>query len=361
MKWKDQIHNLQAYQPGKSIDEVKNAQLNPIIKLASNENPYGYSSNVDEVLKQYDHFNFSLYPDASAAKLRESVSSLLGVNKKQLIFTNGTDELIQIISRALLEHGKNTVMATPTFSQYKHNAIIEGGEVREVPLKNGKHDLNQMLAEIDINTAVVWICNPNNPTGTYIPNNQLLSFLKNAPKDVLIVLDEAYIEYVNQSYHSLDFIKDFPNLLIMRTFSKIYGLASFRIGYGISSEAIIQKLEPLRLPFNTNVLGQTAAAAAVKDQKFVQKCQKRNAEEREKYYTFCLENQLEYFPSETNFILIDFKCDSDEVTKFLLSKGLIVRSGRLLGFPTCVRITIGLKEQNEKVRTAIKEFIHEGS
>lgn len=357
MKWKKQLLNLQAYQPGKSIDEVKKQyQLDSIVKLASNENPFGYPPEVDQALKEF-HSSFMLYPDGGAINLRETTASFLGVDNNQLIFTNGTDELVQIISRALLEPGKNTVMAKPTFPQYRHNAVIEGAEIREVELVNGSHDLNKMISVIDDDTAVVWVCSPNNPTGNYIPLNELRYFLERVPSDVLVVLDEAYFEYVTDSYDSLDFINEFPNLVIMRTFSKMYGLASFRVGYGISSVKNIQRLEPARPPFNTNTLGQIVASVAISDQDFVEKCRLRNASEREKYYSFCQENNLHYYPSQGNFILIDLQRDGDEVSQFLLSKGLIVRSGKLLGFPSSIRITIGLEEQNEQVRIALKEFI----
>ncbi|ASK63793.1 histidinol-phosphate transaminase [Virgibacillus phasianinus] len=357
MKWKKQILGLQPYQPGKSIEDVKKEyQLDSIVKLASNENPYGYSPKVDEALKNFES-SYVLYPDGNASEIREVTASVLGVNEKQLVFSNGTDELIQIISRAMLEHGKNTVMAKPTFPQYRHNAVIEGAEVREVELIDGYHDLHQMLLEIDENTAIVWVCSPNNPTGSYTPKKELQAFLEKVPSDVLVVLDEAYYEYVEEPYDSLPFIEKYPNLVIMRTFSKIYGLASFRVGYGISSEENIQRLESARPPFNTNVLGQLVTSVAMTDQDFVAESRQRNALEREKYYHFCREHNLHFYPSEGNFILIDFERDGDEIAQFLLSKGLIVRSGKALGFPTSARITIGLEEQNERVRNALKEIM----
>lgn len=356
MKWKKQLLNLQAYQPGKSIEEVmEQYQLDSIVKLASNENPYGYSHKVDTALNE-SKASFILYPDGNAVNLRKKTASFLGVNEKQLIFTNGTDELIQIISRALLEPGKNAVMPTPSFPQYKHNAVIEGADVREVELVDGSHDLNKMLSVIDENTAVVWVCSPNNPTGNYIQENELRDFLESVPSEVLVVIDEAYYEYVDDPYNSLTLLDEFPNIIIMRTFSKAYGLASFRVGYGISSVDIIQTLEPARPPFNTNVLGQLAASVAISDQDFIEQCRLRNAEEKEKYYAFCQENKLHYYQTQGNFILIDVQHDGDEVAQFLLEKGLIVRSGKFLGFPTYLRITIGLAEHNEQVRSALKEF-----
>lgn len=359
MKWKEQILHLRAYQPGKSIEAVKKQyNLEEIIKLASNENPYGYSPCVDQALVN-DISSYTFYPDGSAAVLKASLSSHLNIDENQLLITNGTDEMIQIISRAMLEPGKNTVMASTTFPQYRHAAIIEGAEVREVELVNGSHDLDHMLTKIDDQTAIVWVCNPNNPTGTYMPEEEIRQFLEQVPNDVLVVLDEAYQEYVTEPSNSLSLIHEFSNLIIMRTFSKIYGLASFRIGYGISTTTTIQSLEPVRLPFNTNVLGQLTATAALSDQDFVKSCRMKNATELQKYYAFCEEFNLPYFPSQGNFILINVDRDADEVAEFLLTKGLIVRSGKSLGFPASVRITIGKEEQNEKVRNALKELITE--
>lgn len=361
MKWKKQMLDLQAYQPGKSIEEVmEQYQLDSIVKLASNENPYGYSAKVDTALAE-SKSSFILYPDGNAVNLRKKTATFLGVEGKQLIFTNGTDELIQIISRALLEPGKNAVMATPSFPQYKHNAVIEGADVREIELVDGAHDLQKMLSAIDENTAVVWVCSPNNPTGNYVPENELRDFLKKVPSDVLAVVDEAYYEYADDPYDSLSLLDEFPNLIIMRTFSKAYGLASFRVGYGISSREIIQTLEPARPPFNTNVLGQLAASVAISDQDFIEKCRVQNAEEKEKYYQFCEGNKFHYYPTQGNFILLDVQYDGNEVAQFLLEKGIIVRSGKLLGFPTYLRITIGLAEHNEQVRSALKEFLQVNS
>ncbi|GER66019.1 histidinol-phosphate aminotransferase [Weizmannia acidilactici] len=361
MKWRTQITDLEAYVPGKTIDEVKKQfGLDSIVKLASNENPFGYSPKVDEVLKNF-HASFTLYPDGYATRLREEMAAFLGVSEKQLIFANGTDELIQIVSRSLLEPGKNTVMAAPTFSQYRHNAVIEGAEVREVPLKGGRHDLDAMLEQIDENTAIVWICSPNNPTGTYTTEKELTAFLDRVPEEVLVFLDEAYGEYVvaDDYYDSLQLFRKYSNLIVSRTFSKIYGLASFRVGYGIANEAVIRGLEPVRPPFNTNVLGQMAAMAAIKDQDFIRECREKNRRGLQQFYDFCGRAGLFYYPSQTNFILIDFKCDSDKVFQFLLRHGYIVRSGKPLGFPTSVRVTVGTEEQNNGVIQKMGAFLKE--
>ncbi|MGD6966813.1 histidinol-phosphate transaminase [Rossellomorea vietnamensis] len=361
MNWKKQIQNLKAYQPGKTIDDVKKLYgLSSIVKLSSNENPFGFSAKVEEYLRKAE-FTYSIYPDGYAKILRNSLSSHLGVSEKQVILGNGSDEIIQIITRGLLQQGANTVMASPTFPQYKHNAVIEGAEVREIVLDEyGRHNLDEMLKAIDENTTVVWLCSPNNPSGEYISEKSLTNFLDRVPPHVLTVLDEAYFEYVTAGdyYDAIKLVEKYPRLLVTRTFSKAYGLAGLRVGYGIANEEIISKLEPLREPFNNNIVAQGAAAAALTDQEFIERCRLENRKGMEQYYELCREKELKYFPSQANFIVIDFGIDGDEVFQHLLSKGYIVRSGKALGFPTAVRITIGTPEQNQGLLETIRDFLN---
>lgn len=359
MKLKKQLLSLKPYQPGKSIEEVKKQfNLKEIIKLASNENPLGSSSYVLKAIMDINK-PFSLYPDGYASELRESLSKFLQVQQEQIIFGNGSDEIIQIISKAFLDSNSNTVMATPTFPQYKHNAIIENAGIREVPLKDGEHDLDRMLDSIDEQTSVVWVCSPNNPTGTYINEKQLITFLDQVPSDVIVVLDEAYFEYVDAPdyYDSIKLINRYKNLIVLRTFSKIYGLAAFRLGYGVGNQEIIAGIEPVREPFNVNSLALIAGEAAILDQEFVLNCKEANKKSLNLFYQFCHDNDLHYYPSQGNFILIDFNIDGDIVFQYLLERGFIVRSGKALGYPTCVRISMGLKEQNEALLKQLKEFL----
>jgi histidinol-phosphate aminotransferase len=359
MRWKEQLLKLKPYQPGKSINEVKKQYgLSEIVKLASNENPFGSSEKVAAGIAELTG-GFSIYPDGYATDLRFSLAEHLKVLPEQLIFGNGSDEIIQIISRSLLSPDTNTVMAAPTFPQYKHNGTIEGSEIREIPLIDGAHDLVGMAEAIDEKTSVVWLCSPNNPTGMYITHEDLKAFIARVPDYVLIVLDEAYYEYVTaQDFHdSLKLLNDYKNLIILRTFSKIYGLASFRVGYGIAHADTIAALEPAREPFNVNTLAQVAAIAAIDDQDFVQRCKQENTEGLKQFYAFCGEAGLKYYPSQGNFILIDFDADGQEVFQFLLERGYIVRSGKALGFPTCVRITVGSKEQNAGVIEKLQEYL----
>jgi histidinol-phosphate aminotransferase len=359
MKWKEQLLTLKPYKPGKSIDSVKREyHLSNIVKLASNENPFGSSQKVVSAL-QNELSSFNLYPDGYATYLREAVASFLQVEEEQLIFGNGADNLIQIISRSFLLPGKNTVMANPSFSQYKHNAIIEGAEVREIELIDGNHDLDSMLCAIDDQTAVVWLCSPNNPTGVHIAKDKLTAFLDKVPKQTLVVIDDAYHDYVvaDDFYNSIEFANKYSNLIVLRTFSKIYGIASLRVGYGVANKDLIRVLEPTREPFNVNTLGQIAAVAAIQDQAFVAECRRENREGIEKFQQFCDENQLHYYPSQANFILIDFGTSGDEVFQYMLEKGYIVRSGNALGFPTSVRVSIGTKEQNKGAIEVMKQYL----
>ncbi|RFU65536.1 histidinol-phosphate transaminase [Peribacillus glennii] len=359
MKWKSAVQQLKPYQPGKSIQEVKRQYgLESITKLASNENPYGSSEAVKESVRNFSD-SLAIYPDGYATLMRTTVANHVGVKETELIFGNGSDEIIQIISRSLLHPTRNTVLAAPTFPQYRHNAVIEGAEIREVELIDGAHDLTGMLAQIDENTSVVWLCTPNNPTGVYIPSADLIDFLDRVPEDVLVVIDEAYFEYVEADDYpdSVKLIESYKNLIVLRTFSKIYGLASLRIGYGIANEEIIRMLEPAREPFNTNTMGQLSAISAIGDQEFVAKCKQENRKGLQQYYRFCEEENLSYYPSQGNFILIDFGTDGDEVFQFLLERGFIVRSGNALGFPSSVRVTVGSPEQNDGIIAIMKEYL----
>ncbi len=359
MRWKEQLLSLTPYQPGKSIESVKKEyNLKHIFKLASNENPFGCSKQVLSAL-QSNLTSLAIYPDGYAVNLREELAAFLQVDEDELIFGNGSDNLIQIISRTLLHPNASTIMAAPTFSQYRHNAVIEGAIIKEIPLQNGQHDLVAMLEAVDEKTNIIWLCSPNNPTGTYIQEQKLLSFLDKVPSRILVVLDEAYYEYVTAEdyYDSIALTRKYKNLIVLRTFSKIYGLAALRVGYGAANRAIIKALEPAREPFNVNSLAQMAAKTAISDQKFVKECRETNRQGLAQFYDFCERNQLDYYPSQTNFILIDFKVDGDKIFQYLLEKGYIVRSGKALGFPTAVRITVGTDEQNEGVLKTLGEFL----
>ncbi|MCF6411956.1 histidinol-phosphate transaminase [Pseudalkalibacillus salsuginis] len=353
MKVKKQMLSLKAYEPGKSIDNVKKELgLTEIVNLASNENPFGCSEKVQQALQAVS--NYARYPDSRAEDLRGKVANHLRVSENQLLFSSGLDEMIQMISRSLLSPETNVVMASFTFPQFRHHAVIENTEIRDIPLKDGRHDLEGMQQAVDEQTSLVWICNPNNPTGTYVNETEIRSFLEAIPNDTIVVLDEAYYEYVTASDYpdSMELIDEYDNLLVLRTFSKGYGLAAFRIGYAIGHEELMSKLDIGRLPFNTSRFAQIAAQAALSDEAFVRNCSERNFEGLQQFYTFCNEFKVPYYPSQGNFIYIEPGKNPEELFQFLIQRGYIVRP-----IKDGVRITIGKKEDNEGLIKLLKEFM----
>ncbi|WP_339186736.1 histidinol-phosphate transaminase [Paenibacillus sp. FSL R5-0490] len=360
MKPKSQIVNLPVYQPGKPIEEVKRELgLEQVIKLASNENPYGSSPAVLEAITR-EMTNISIYPDGSSVELTGVLAKHLGVERNNLIFGCGSDEIIALITRAFFLPGDETIMADQTFSVYKSNADIEGAVSIEVPLKDGTHDLSAMLAQINDKTKAVWVCNPNNPTGTIISEQELTAFMDRVPAHVMVILDEAYYEFVTDEAYpqSIPLIERYPNLVILRTFSKIYGLASLRIGYGIARPEIIDLINRVREPFNTSRFGQVAAKAALLDQDFVQECSKRNATDRDYLQNEFTRLGLSYFPSQGNFIMVDLNMPSAIAFQSLLKQGIIVRSGFNV-YPTYIRVSVGTSEQNRAFVTALENTLAE--
>ncbi|HLQ97510.1 MAG TPA: histidinol-phosphate transaminase [Candidatus Dormibacteraeota bacterium] len=358
MDGKKVLSQLAPYKQGMQIDEVKKKyHLEKIVKLASNENPYGYSERLKHAFSHITD-ELHIYPDGHTAQLRSALASKLAINENQLIFGNGSDEIVQIISRTFLYPGVNTVMATPTFPQYKHHALIDGADIKEIPTINGYHDLNGMLQAIDKNTKVVWICSPDNPTGTILPPDDFYQFMDQCPKDVLVVLDEAYYEFIDEAsrLQALSTLPSYKNLILLRTFSKAYGLAALRIGYGIMAEDIASQLNIVRGPFNTSTIAQQAALIALDDQSFIKNVTTKNREIKQRFEVFLDEIGWHYYPSQTNFILVSTPISGTEVSQYLLKNGFIIRPGELLGYPKTIRITIGTDEDMIQLQHLLKKL-----
>ncbi|SCW28053.1 histidinol-phosphate aminotransferase [Paenibacillus tianmuensis] len=362
MQPKQNIVHLPVYQPGKPIDEVKRELgLTEVIKLASNENPFGCSPKAKEAIAAMLD-QISIYPDGGAVELTNAVANKLGVQPNQIIFGLGSDEVILMIARAFLTPEDETITAYPTFPQYKHNAEVEGAKVIEVPVDaNGKHDLQAMLGKVNSRTKIVWICNPNNPTGTMLSEAEITAFLEAVPKNVMVVLDEAYAEYnVSGQYpDSIKLLEKHNNVVVLRTFSKIYGLASLRIGYGIGHPDVVRSINQVREPFNTTSFAQKAALAAVNDDAFIESCRVANANGIRKLTAKFAELELPYFDAHGNFIMVDVKRDGGVVFQGLLRKGIIVRHDPSWGYPTMIRVTVGSEEQNNKFLGALEQVLSE--
>ncbi|MCM3126571.1 histidinol-phosphate transaminase [Paenibacillus provencensis] len=358
MKPKSQIVNIPVYKPGKPIEEVKRELgLSEVIKLASNENPYGTSPTAREAI-QAELMNLSIYPDGSAGDLTADLAEHLNVSREQIIFGAGSDEVIALITRAFLVSGDETIMADQTFSVYKSNADIEGAVSIEVPLVDGKHDLEGMLEKVTSNTKIIWVCNPNNPTGTIVTEAELVSFLDRVPQDIMVVLDEAYYEYVTDTAYpqTIPLLDKYANLVVLRTFSKIYGLAALRIGYGVAQPEIISLINKVREPFNTNRLGQSAARAALSDQAFVTECRDLNREGVTYLQGEFERLGLHYFATHGNFIMVEAGRPAGEMFDALLRQGIIVRPGFQI-YPTYIRVSVGTKEQNETFIRALENVL----
>lgn len=352
------ILNIKPYQPGKPIEEVKREfGLRDVIKLASNENPLGPSPKAVAAIKKH-LADINRYPESGCFYLRQALSKKLLVKPDQLVFGNGSDELIVLALRAFADGGDEVVVATPTFLIYEMASNIQGAKVKSVPTRYFKYDLKAMKKAITKNTRIVFIANPDNPNGTYVTRYELEEFLKGLPDDLVIIIDEAYFDYVQEKDYpnGLDYISG-HNMIVTRSFSKSYGLAGLRIGYGVSNPEIIRYIETVREPFNVNMPAQVAAIAALKDKKFLAKTKKITYEGRRYLYAELGNLGLRYIPSVTNFVLFEAGKDADKVCKKLMKKGVIVRDMKAWGLDNFIRVTVGKEKENKRFIKELKKIV----
>ncbi|MBI5373837.1 MAG: histidinol-phosphate transaminase [Candidatus Schekmanbacteria bacterium] len=353
------ILDISPYNPGKPIEEVEREfGIRDAVKLASNENPIGPSPKAVASLKG-ELKKMSFYPDSHSFYLKRELALRFKVSENNLIIGNGSNELIEILTRAFIRPGVSAVIANQAFAVYQMLVQVVGGEKIIVPLSNYTHDLQAMRKAVKNNTRMIFIANPNNPTGTIVRNKEFEDFLYSVPEDILIVLDEAYAEYVmDEDYpNSIELFSMRKNLVILRTFSKIYGLAGLRVGYGIAHEEIVEIMHKIRQPFNVNSAGQITALAALSDEEHVESSRTLNAEGKEYLYGEFERMELDYVPTEANFILVDCGIDCNEIFLKLLKLGVIVRPMAGYGLPTSFRVTIGTAKDNRKFISALKKVL----
>jgi len=351
--------NLKPYQAGKPISECqRELGLNKIVKLASNENPLGTSEAVSSTLQQA-MLEISRYPDANGFELKRAISQHLGVNNTQILLGNGSEDVIKMLLQALVFTEGEIIISQYGFMAYKILATGMGIAVKEIPVQaDFVTDLSAMIAAISDKTRMIILANPNNPTGTYMNKAEFATFLANIPKNVVLVCDEAYYEYMYAADYpqSITFLNDFPNLVITRTFSKAYGLAGLRLGYGIANEQLIEYVNRIRQPFNVNHLAQQAGIAAIQDQAFVKRSVKVNEQGKEQFYECFDELKLHYVPSFGNFILVDMGSAAQPYYQSLLQEGVIVRPLQAYQLENHLRFSIGTKEENEFCIQALKKI-----
>lgn len=352
--FRKELKDLLPYKPGKPISDVKKEfGLNQVIKLASNENPLGTSPKVKEAMMNSLDF-MHIYPDGNATVLKEKLSNFTGLNVNQILPSSGSDEMVDQIAKTFITSEDEVIMADITFPRYITTTKMMGGTPIIVPLKELIYDLSGMLEKITSRTRLIWLCNPNNPTGTMFSESELLSFMAQVPKDIIVVYDEAYREFATHAdfpYDSTKLLPKYENMIIMRTFSKAYGLASLRIGFTMASEEIIENINKIRGPFNVNTFAQVSAIAALEDQSFVQKTIDNNTLGKEFLYREFDKMGLSYAPTQSNHIWVNVKKDAQEVFINLQKKGVIIRP--MVG--TNIRVSIGLPEENEFFIHCLKE------
>jgi histidinol-phosphate aminotransferase len=328
------------------------------IKLASNENPLGSSPKACEAIHNFIDKVY-LYPDANCEVIKERLAQKHGITRDMLIIGNGSDEILLFIAGAYIEEGRNAVTSEATFSEYTFAATLFAGEMRYAPMDNFTFNLPAIASLIDEQTRVIFLSNPNNPTGTYFTHKQFMDFIKTVPKDVLIVVDEAYIEYVTEEDFpdTLPLINEHDNILILRTFSKMYGLAGLRIGYGISSKKVITDLHKTKEPFNVNAVAQVGAAAALDDHEFVMKVLEVNKKGKAYLYRQFDAMGLWYLKTDANFIFLRIGMDCNRAFQILMDRGVTIRPMPILGLSDGIRITIGTEEQNKLFIRLLKELL----
>ena len=353
------VQSLHPYLPGKPVDELAREQglaVEDIVKLASNENPLGPApSSLAAIEKTVSEL--ARYPDGNLYNLREALSQKLSVQPAQITFGNGSNDVLVLLAECFLKEGRTAVFSEYAFLVYPIAVQASGAESIVVPAKDYGHDLEAMAKAIRSDTRMVFLANPNNPTGTAFSNTELLSFMAKVPEDVIVVLDEAYYEYAADAHHpdGVQLLNQFPNLVVTRTFSKAYGLAGARVGYAVSSSEIASILNRLRQPFNVNNLAEAAAVAVLGDKDYLQKSRQVNSQGMKQVEAGLKQLGYDFIPSSGNFITFDTKEEGAACYQKLLKKGVIARPVANYGMPAHLRVSIGLEKENERFLEALAE------
>jgi len=349
------IRRLVSYEPGKPVEELAREmglEARDVIKLASNENPLGPSPKALTAMREtLERAHF--YPDGGGWALRNAIATRLGVERENVVLGNGSNEIIEFVGHAFLRAGDEVVTAKHAFAVYTLMAQLFGATTIEVPDPNFTHDLPAMLAAITPRTRQVFIANPNNPTGTMVGQKEIDAFMASVPAHVLVIFDEAYFEFLDDAPDVLKFVREGRNVIVMRTFSKIQGLANLRIGYGIAPVEIASVLQKTRQPFNANGIAQAGALAGLDDEDHMQRTRDLTREGRAYLEAEFAQMSLEFVPSQANFVLVRVG-DGDAIFQALLRRGIIVRAMRSYKMPDWIRVSVGTMEQNRRFVTELR-------
>ncbi|MBN2205505.1 MAG: histidinol-phosphate transaminase [Thermoleophilia bacterium] len=347
---------LVEYVAGMTVEEVqRELGLSDIVKLSSNENPLGPSPRVLEAIAATLP-KLATYPEKSFFDLKGALAEANGVAAESVFVGHGTEALIQLIPQLYVSPGDEVVVADVTFGRYEEASKLMGARVVRVPLSDLRHDLEAMAAAVTPRTRVVWLCNPNNPTGTIVRRDEVAAFLAAVPPTVAVVFDQAYFEFADAPEYpdGLEYFKaGHDNVIVLRTFSKAYGLAGLRLGYGIAAPAVRQLLDTIKEPFNLNRLSVAAGPVALADTDWRERCVEENRRGRELLVAELARLGFDPVPSQTNFVFVDVKQNADALFERLLHRGVIVRPASGWGLPTCMRVTVGTPEQNRRFLEAL--------
>lgn len=352
------IDLIHPYEPGKSVsDVVKKYQLEKIIKLSSNENTRGPSSKVVRTIKNFNDWH--VYPDGDGQALKEKIATIENIEPDKIVLGNGSNEVLELLGQTFLSPQVETIFSAHAFAVYKLISQARGSFYHEIPTLNWRHDLESFLKKINDKTRLIFIANPNNPTGTYSSHDEIIKFLRKVPAHVMVVIDLAYYEYVTVKDYirPIEIIKNFPNVVITKSFSKIYGLSNLRIGYGLGTKELIEILNRIRQPFNVNGLAQAAAATAITDRSHIEESIKNNIEGRNYLYQALTDLNIEFIPSQGNFVCIETKTNGSHVFNALLKEGVIVRSLDLYSMPKHIRVSIGSGYENRFFINKLRKVI----
>ena len=358
----ESIKAIPAYVPGKPIETLEREYgIRNSIKLASNENPLGPSPRAMAAIAAATG-GLHRYPDGACHELTHKLSAHLHIDPVNIVPGNGSDDLLALLALVLLQPGDEVIVPAPSFLLYASSAQTACAVPVVVPLKEMRIDLDEMLARVSRRTRLIFICNPNNPTGTVVGRQAFETFLEALPEQVVVVLDEAYFEFVRDPDcpDGTAYLGSRVPVVTLRTFSKVYGLAGLRVGYGIMPRELAELLHRVRMPFNVNTLGQVAAAAALDDAPFVQKTVQLVHQGLDFLYAELSRRGLGYFPTQSNFFLIDVGRSAEAVFEAMLRQGVIVRSMRSYGYPNYIRINAGLPEENRRFLDALDKVLEQG-
>ena len=352
------VREILPYSPGKPVEEVEREYgLRGAVKMASNENPSGPSPLAVEALKKASG-SVNIYPDGGCYYLKEKMSAFLGTPPGSIIPGNGSDEIIRVITETFLNEGEEAIISRPSFVVYETAVKVMGGKCRFVELnRDFSYDIDGILASVNEKTKLVFFANPNNPTGTIVSKASADYYMKNIPENVITIFDEAYFEYVETGDYpdSLEYISSGAPVITLRTFSKIYGLAGLRIGYGITHPEMVSEMNRVRQPFNVNSLAQAAAMAAVSDGEHLEKSRQLNREGKKYLYRELQGLGIDYVPTEANFILLRVG-NAEKACEGLIRQGVIVRGMGCYGLDDFIRVTIGLEDENIKFIESLKRY-----